>query len=151
VFRDALALFPAGVTVVSTMTGGGPYGTTVTAFSALSLEPPMVLAAFGESSRSLGFIRESGRFGVSFLGADQTEIARELASSGDKSGASCTWETRDEMPVVAGARVQLAADVCEVFRGGDHFIVCGRVTDGVLRPEASAPLVYYARDFLTAA
>ena len=151
VFRDALALFPAGVTVVSTMTPAGPYGTTVTAFSALSLDPPMVLTAFGEQSRSLGFIREAGRFAVSFLSADQTTIARELASRGDKRETSCDWEMRDGLPVVRGARVQLLADVGDVFRGGDHFIVCGRVTDGAVQPDTSAPLVYYGRSFLTAA
>jgi flavin reductase (DIM6/NTAB) family NADH-FMN oxidoreductase RutF len=150
-FRDALALFPAGVTVVSTMAPSGPYGTTVTAFSALSLDPPMVLTAFGEQSRSLAHIRATGRFGVSFLGADQAAIARELASSGDKDFQACSWEMRDGLPVVADARVQLLADVSDIHRGGDHLIVCGRVTDVALVPEASAPLVYYRRDFLTAA
>jgi flavin reductase (DIM6/NTAB) family NADH-FMN oxidoreductase RutF len=150
-FRDALALFPAGVTVVSTMSPDGPYGTTVTAFSALSLDPPMVLTAFGERSRALAHIRREGRFGVSFLSADHTEIARELASTGDKSETSCDWELRDGLPVVAGARVQLLAEACDLHRGGDHFIVCGRVTDSALRPEAAAPLVYYGRTFLTAA
>jgi flavin reductase (DIM6/NTAB) family NADH-FMN oxidoreductase RutF len=151
VFRDALALFPAGVTVVSTTTPTGPYGTTVTAFSALSLAPPMVLTAFGEQSRSLAHIRAAGRFGVSFLGADQADIALELASTGDKTETSCTWEIRDGLPVVAGARVQLLADVSEVFRGGDHFVVYGTVTECAVQADASAPLVYYRRNFLTAA
>ena len=149
-FRDALALFPAGVTVVSAATPTGPYGTTVTAFSALSLDPPMVLAAFGRVSRVLSFIRDRGRFGVSFLDAAQIDVARRLAAAGDKRCDDCEWESLDDVPTVAGARVRLVADVCDVMEGGDHLVIHGRVTGGRLSGEGR-PLVYYDRSFLTAA
>jgi flavin reductase (DIM6/NTAB) family NADH-FMN oxidoreductase RutF len=149
-FRDALALFPVGVTVVSASTPEGPYGTTVTAFSALSLDPPMVLAAFGRVSRVLPFIRDQGRFGVSFLDAGQIDVARRLAAAGDKRCDACDWESLDGVPILAGARVRLVADVCDVLPGGDHLVIHGRVTGGHLSGEGR-PLVYYDRRFLTAA
>ena len=39
VFRDALATVSMPVTVVTTIDGGKPHGTTVSAFSSLSLDP----------------------------------------------------------------------------------------------------------------
>jgi 3-hydroxy-9,10-secoandrosta-1,3,5(10)-triene-9,17-dione monooxygenase reductase component len=149
-FRAALALFPAGVTVVSAATPAGPYGTTVTAFSALSLDPPMVLAAFGKMSRVLSFIRDQGRFGVSFLDAGQIEVAHHLASAGDKRCEAFDWESVDDVPTLAGARVRLVADVCDVLPGGDHLVVYGRVTAGRLSGQGR-PLVYYDRSFVSAA
>jgi flavin reductase (DIM6/NTAB) family NADH-FMN oxidoreductase RutF len=149
-FRAALARFPSGVTVVSATTPGGPYGTTVTAFSALSLDPPMVLAAFGRVSRVLSFIRDQGRFGVSFLAAGQIDVARRLASAEDKRCDAFDWESLDDVPTLAGARVRLVADVYDVLPGGDHLVVYGRVTAGHLSG-VGRPLVYYDRSFLTAA
>lgn len=146
-FRDALALFPAGVTVVSTETPDGPYGTTVTAFSALSLEPPMVLAALATESRVLRFIRQHGRFTVSFLREGQASIARALACTKEKAASVCDWEVHDGMPVVAGALVQLVADLSDVLPGGDHFVIYGRVSHSVLAHSDRAPLVYYDRAF----
>ncbi|HEX3977762.1 MAG TPA: flavin reductase family protein [Solirubrobacteraceae bacterium] len=146
-FRDALALFPVGVTVVSTQTPDGPYGTTVTAFSALSLDPPMVLAALAADSRVLGFIRDRGRFAVSFLRDGQASIARALAATTEKAVSVCDWEVHGGMPVVAGARVQLVADLSDVLPGGDHFVIYGRVSHSVLADRDRAPLVYYDRAF----
>ena len=42
-FRTALGHFATGVTVVTTEHGGKPFGATISAVSALSAEPPMVL------------------------------------------------------------------------------------------------------------
>lgn len=44
VFRDVIGRFTSGVTVITTAVDGGRFGTTASAFSSLSLEPPMVVA-----------------------------------------------------------------------------------------------------------
>ena len=42
-YRQALGSFPSGVTIVTAMDGELPVGTTVSAFTALSIDPPLVL------------------------------------------------------------------------------------------------------------
>ena len=52
-FRDALASYPTGVTVVTAMGADGPAGATANAVTSLSLEPPMMLACLDRGSRTL--------------------------------------------------------------------------------------------------
>ncbi|MDX6418298.1 MAG: hypothetical protein QOG28_2918, partial [Trebonia sp.] len=67
VFRDTLARVPTPVTVVTSHIDRLPHGTTVSAFSSLSLEPPMILVSLDQNSDLLKIIQESGRFGVNVL------------------------------------------------------------------------------------
>ena len=39
-FRDVIGRFASGVTIITTSVGGAPFGTTASAVSSLSLEPP---------------------------------------------------------------------------------------------------------------
>ena len=44
--REALGLFPTGITVVSAKAASGAlYGVTVSSFNSVSLDPPLVLTA----------------------------------------------------------------------------------------------------------
>ena len=70
-FRDALGRFASGVTVVTVRDADGVHGITVSAFSSVSLEPPLVMVAVGKKARAHARIAAAGRFGVSVLAADQ--------------------------------------------------------------------------------
>jgi flavin reductase (DIM6/NTAB) family NADH-FMN oxidoreductase RutF len=148
VLRDAFALFAAGVTVVSTQTRTGPYGTTVTAFSALSLRPPMVMTALNRDSQLLAHLRRSRRFGVSYLCEGQDDIAARLASS-SKDCASVEWRELSGEPALAGAAVFLAARAERMQQAGDHYLITARVLDVHILDQDSAPLVYHSRAFGT--
>ena len=85
-FRDALAAYPTGVTVVTAIGGEGRLsGATANAVTSLSLDPPMMLACLDLGSRTLAAVRESGRFGVNALAAGQQELARRFAGKGDEA------------------------------------------------------------------
>ena len=61
VFRDTLARVPTPVTVVTSHVDRKPHGTTVSAFSSLSLEPPMILVSLDlRSDRRRSFRRRAG-------------------------------------------------------------------------------------------
>jgi hypothetical protein len=49
-FREAMAGVPTPVTVATSMAGGLPHGTTVSAFATLSMAPPMVLVSLDRGS-----------------------------------------------------------------------------------------------------
>src|SRR5215472_1649980 len=70
--RDALwavaRRFAAGVTVVTAAGDEGYMGITVSAFSLVSLDPPLVLVCINEFSPLLDAIRSSGAFAVTILG-----------------------------------------------------------------------------------
>src|ERR1700678_3252456 len=64
-FRRAMGHFATGVTVVTSIDEAGePVGTTASAVSSLSLNPPLVLVCFDLGSLTLRAIRGHGAFVV---------------------------------------------------------------------------------------
>ena len=81
-FRDALARWGSGVTVVTARAGDEPVGMTVASFSSLSLDPPLVLACIAHSATSHDGLVESPGFAVHLLGSEQEELSTAFARPG---------------------------------------------------------------------
>lgn len=140
-FRDALRLFASGVTVITTPDGaGGVHGMTATAFSSLSLRPPLVLVAISQDTRCHRLINESRRFGVSILFDHQTEVARHYGKQG-LAAQPPSVVALDGVPVIEGSMAMLACSLEDPFEGGDHSIFVGRVTAAEARP--GKPLLHF--------
>ena len=129
-FRETLSQVPTGLTVVTTMNGDGrPHGTTVSAFSSLSLDPPLVLVALDRSSDLLAHVRRTGRFGINLLAEEQQDVGLACGRKGpDKMDGLC-WHEADGLPRLEDCAAWIACDVQELLPGGDHEIVVGLVTD----------------------
>jgi flavin reductase (DIM6/NTAB) family NADH-FMN oxidoreductase RutF len=128
-FRAALGQFAAGVTVVTTHDARGrPLGLTVTAFSAVSLEPPLVLVCVdNRSEANLGF-RETGLFGVSVLAQDQEAISQRFATGGPAKFVGLELGAgRTGVLLVPGALAHVECRVVATHPGGDHTIYVGEV------------------------
>src|SRR3989454_12105940 len=81
-FRQALGPFAPGVTVVTAPDGDGrPTGLTASAFTSVSLDPPLVLVCVDHKSQSYPALRERGRFAVNILRRDQQAVSRRFAST----------------------------------------------------------------------
>ena len=79
-YRETVANFPSGVTVVTTRDGGEDFGLTVSAFTSLSLDPPMVLVSIDRKSKSHQHLVEGAPIGISVLAAGHTDVAVQFAS-----------------------------------------------------------------------
>ncbi|MFL5870818.1 MAG: flavin reductase family protein [Solirubrobacterales bacterium] len=145
--REAMALVPTGVTVVSAVGAQGPAGATANAVTSLSLEPPLMLACFDRGSRTLGFARDAGRFGISVLRADHAEQARMFASKSPhtEKWRDVPWTERAGVPILDEALVWTACDLAEIHDGGDHVIAIGRVLD--LGIDGGDPLVFHRGEY----
>jgi 3-hydroxy-9,10-secoandrosta-1,3,5(10)-triene-9,17-dione monooxygenase reductase component len=150
-FRETLGRFPTGVAVVTAAGPDGPAGLTTNAFSSLSLDPPLVLVCFDHGSRTLGVVRDSGRFAVNFLRAGQEEIARLFAGKmpHPEKFAAVTHTTDHGVPVLDDALAWLVCDLEALHPGGDHDIGVGAVT--TLGGQDGEPLLFYRGDFRTLA
>ncbi|HEV2062288.1 MAG TPA: flavin reductase family protein [Solirubrobacteraceae bacterium] len=140
-FRDAIGSFPTGVAVV---TARGPAGLTTNAVTSLSLDPVLLLVCFDNGSRTLSAVRDSGRFGVNVLRADQEELARVFASKRvphDKF-AEATHELVDGVPVLEHVLAWFVCEVSDLVPGGDHTIGIGRVRSLDFDPRGE-PLVFH--------
>src|ERR1700736_5661352 len=86
-FRDVIGHFASGVTVITASHDGEYKGTTASAVSSLSLEPPMVLICLNKESSTARAVAAAGRFAVNILGEDQADEAMRFAkraATGDK-------------------------------------------------------------------
>lgn len=147
VFRETLSRFPSGLTVVTALSAetGRAHGSTVSAFSSLSLDPPLILVALSRSSDLLPLLEECGRFGVSVLAAGQENVGFACGRKGPDKLAGIAWSEDDGLPRLDGAAAWVACDVHDVVPGGDHVIVIGRVSG--CDAEELEPLVYHRRGF----
>jgi 3-hydroxy-9,10-secoandrosta-1,3,5(10)-triene-9,17-dione monooxygenase reductase component len=151
-FRAALGHFCTGVTVITAVTADGvPAGFACQSFTALSLEPPLVLFCPSRASRTWPVIEASAHFCVNVLAHSQQEVSAVFGSgSGDKFTA-VDWRTAPSgAPVLAGALAWIDCDVHAVHDGGDHHVVIGRVrTVGESRPER--PLLFHRGSYTVTA
>jgi flavin reductase (DIM6/NTAB) family NADH-FMN oxidoreductase RutF len=144
-FRKALGRWPSGVTVVTVGDGARIHGLTVSAFSSVSLDPPIVLVCIGLSSRVHPYLEAKPAFVVNVLSAGQSEISNGFAKpTADRSrfdGISFHWGTTG-CPVLDDTAASLECTVETAVTAGDHVTYFGRV----VHTECSArdPLIYHA-------
>jgi 3-hydroxy-9,10-secoandrosta-1,3,5(10)-triene-9,17-dione monooxygenase reductase component len=128
-FRDTLGAFPTGVTIVTAAGQDGPAGLTTNAFSSLSLDPPLVVVCFDNSSRTLPVVRDVGRFAVNVLRAGSEDLAAVFASKrvAAEKFAETTHTEAHGVPVLDDALAWMACELRELIPGGDHTIGVGEV------------------------
>lgn len=149
-FRDALRHFAAGVTVVTAGSGQAVHGMTVSAFSSVSAEPPLV-AVFINRGQTLHDLLEAADacFAVNFLGQEQVEISNQFAfaKSEDRFDGGNWGRGKTGVPVLRDALVWLECTVHERHVTGSHVLYLGQVVASrVPRPDA-LPLIYWNREY----
>jgi flavin reductase ActVB len=143
-----MSRFASGVTVCTTQASDGSFvGFTASAFTSLSLEPPLLLVCLQKDADCYAAFMEAECFAVSILAHGQDDIAMRFATKAiDKMQETpANPGPRTGMPLINGAsavcecRLQLRLD------GGDHTILIGEV----LRAETTdaEPLLHYNRQF----
>ncbi|MEO8456371.1 MAG: flavin reductase family protein [Chloroflexota bacterium] len=147
-FRNAMARFASGVTVCTTRNSDGVFvGFTASAFSSLSLNPPMLLVCLQKDAECYTAFMDNDAFAVSILAHGQSDIARRFATKNiDKwHGTPVTDGEISGLPLITGASAHCECWVTERVDGGDHTILVGLVE----RAEVSEhePMVHYNRRF----
>jgi flavin reductase ActVB len=147
-FTNALGQFASGITVVITADGhGGFAGFTASAFSSLSLEPPLVLVCLQKDADCHQAFMEADQFTVSILSSDQADIGLRFSTKSiDKmQGTPAVPGEATGLPLVERASGWLECRAWGRYDGGDHTILIGEVlAAGVSNEE---PLLRYRRGF----
>jgi flavin reductase (DIM6/NTAB) family NADH-FMN oxidoreductase RutF len=146
-----MARFASGVTVVTSMLDGLDHAMTANAFTAVSLDPPLVLVCVDKTTRFHQAVAVTRRWAVSILDADRIDTATWLADRGRPLSGQL-----DRVPhgrghqtgaaLVDGALAWVECRTWELYDGGDHSIVVGLVLDlGI--DEDRPPLTYFQSSF----
>jgi flavin reductase ActVB len=146
-FREAMARFPSGVTIVTTADDQRqPHGFTATAFCSLSVDPPLVLVCLAKGAECHPVFERAPAFAVNVIHPGQADLAVLFATRGADKFAAAQFD-----PGVGG--VPTLPDACAVLEcstfarhdGGDHTILIGAVERVGIGDRS--PAVYADRDF----
>lgn len=157
-FKAALGRFASGVTVVTVVSDEGDHGMTASAFTSVSLDPPLVLVCVGNGKDTHARIREAGSFAINILADTQVSVSNRFAGWWPEGGSKWSDLVVDRAPVsraawIGGALAALDCTLHAAHDGGDHTIFVGRVQHArLMEPPARglAPLLYFHGSYRTA-
>lgn len=144
-FRNLMATVPCPVGVITASFNGEHHGATVTAFCSLSMNPPLLLVALGNTSSTLTTVRQAERFGFNLLAANQEDISNLFATNGADKFSQTDWQLIHQVPVLSQSPAWIACEVSELIDGGDHTIVIGKVV--VTEDKNDSRLLYANRSY----
>jgi flavin reductase (DIM6/NTAB) family NADH-FMN oxidoreductase RutF len=152
-FRRVMGHFVTGVTVVTALDGGRPFGITVNALSSVSLDPALVMVALDRRRFLTPIVRAAGRYAVSILSEDQQALSDCFAGAPVEPGrldfCGASWHAGPTgLPLLDGAIATLECTVVGTFSAGDHDLFIGHVDSLANDPEHPMPLIYYRRRYL---
>jgi flavin reductase (DIM6/NTAB) family NADH-FMN oxidoreductase RutF len=153
-FRAALSRLAAGVVLVTAHDPddgpcGEDAGMTATAFTSVSLDPPLVLVSLRTGSRMDDLLAEQPLWGVSVLSGSQRHIAGRFAMKGRISdrllfeNIPCTRGEACGALLIRGALATLECRTEQRIEAGDHTLVIGRVLAAGLPSADGEPLTYF--------
>lgn len=146
-FRSTLGAFATGVTVITTRGEAHDFGMTATAFSSVSLDPPLVLVCVITGSTGADLIPRNGVFAANILSSSQEAISNYFASRDRPRGRDAFAdiphrEVVTGAPVIDGAAAYLDCRLAETHESGDHLIFIGEVVALGVDPEVE-PLLFH--------
>lgn len=143
--KQAFSRFPTGVTVVGALDEtGAPQGFTASAFTPVSLDPPVLLVCVGYATRSSAVFAKAPAFSVSVLGDGQDELSTRFATPGAERFSVTPWEKKTTgAPVLTESAGWFDCLVRERMDAGDHFLLIGDIAAIGGPEELAAPLGYW--------
>ncbi|MFC8584513.1 flavin reductase family protein [Streptomyces sp. NPDC057217] len=154
-FRAAMSRLASGVVLVTAHDPddgprGEDVGMTATAFTSVSLDPPLVLISLRNGSRMDDLLAEVPVWAVSVLSENQRHLAGRFSMKNrvsDRLLFANVPYTRGEAsgaPLMGGALSVLECRTENRVVAGDHTLVVGRVlTVGLSPADGSGPLTYF--------
>ena len=151
-FRDALRLFPSGVTIVTMLDPetGSAHGLTVSAFTSVSPKPPLILIGIDHRATAYPMLEKEGAvFAVNILAHDQSEQSNRFAWVKDEDRfAAGDWGTAvTGAPILKDALAWLDCTIFARHLSGTHTIYVGEVQASDVPRAEDLPLIYWNRGY----
>ena len=143
-FRHACGRFATGVAVASvTDEQGAAHGLTVSSFTSVSLDPPLILICLGQEVTMIEAFRRAQYFGINILREEDRELSKRFATKGHDRFNGIAWRKgQTGAPTLDCALAVLECETFQHVTSGDHDILVGRVVH--TRVENGAPLLHYS-------
>lgn len=145
--RRAFGCFPSGVIAVCAAVDGVPIGMAASAFTPVSLDPPLVSVCIQHTSTTWPLLRRRPYLGVSVLAEGHDEACISLSrKTGDRFAGVGWTELPDGSVIVHGSTAALDCRLRDEIPAGDHLIVLLEICS--LQADLDrAPLVFHGSRF----
>ena len=146
-FRSAMRKFVGGVTVISTLHEGRPWGMTVSAFSPACMDPPMLIACVNRETVTASDITRDPRFAVNILSDEQVAISQFCSRPREDKFIEAFVLPFEEvpdtvqMPVLRNSLITFDCRANTTFVVNSHLVLLAQVR-AVLAPSSKKPLLY---------
>ncbi|AXF12928.1 flavin reductase (plasmid) [Paraburkholderia graminis] len=146
-WRETMGEFPSGVTIVTTMENGRPLGSTVSAFSSLSLRPRLLLVCLDLRSNTLAAINKTGTFAVNILSDGAQALALKFGAKEGEKFSDVDYEIGDlGCPLLTDCCANIECRLTTSYMEGDHAILIGQ-PGTIVREPMRSPLIYHRGAF----
>ncbi|MBW2270055.1 MAG: flavin reductase family protein [Deltaproteobacteria bacterium] len=143
-FKKLCGRWTTGVTIVTTRHGDTVHGMTVSAFTEVSLDPPLVLVCADKGSTTHPVIEGGGVFAVNVLARGQEALSNKFASSKEQEkrfdGLTVDIGVTGA-PILQGTVGAFDCRVEAAHEAGDHVVYVGRV-EWLRVDESADPLLH---------
>lgn len=142
--QTVLRSFPYGLYAVTVAADGEEHGMTANWISQAAFDPPMIVVAVENTSKTIELIRDAHHFAVSVLHEGQRDLAGKLGRSSEQvaeklKGIRTKPAPVTGTPVLAECLGWLECRVISALPAGDHTVVLGEVLEaGVERENVRA-------------
>lgn len=155
ILRLTMRNWPSGVSVVTTQDAHGTqYGMTVSSFTSVSLEPPLVLVCLSKEASTTQVLLDSEVFGVVLIDENRADLSARFAGFDPNFPQETnrfqdlrTFTLLTGAPLLHDAVAVLDCRLWAVYDGSTHNIVVGEVVASQVPEAALKPLVYYNRGY----
>jgi flavin reductase (DIM6/NTAB) family NADH-FMN oxidoreductase RutF len=150
-FREALRHFPAGVTIVTIQLGDQVHGLTVSAFTSVSPDPPLIAIIIDQRHGAHEMLQQEGAvFAVNILRHDQADLSNRFAWTQEDRFGEGDWGTAvTGAPILRDALAWLDCTIEHRYDAGSNTIYIGRVQASDVPTADEKPLIYWNRDYHT--
>jgi len=148
--RQAMRAWPSGVAIVTAAHGNDRHGMTVSSFTSIALEPPIILISLQTESRTHKLVSKTGVFGVTILAEGQQELSERFAGhvpDTENRFIDIEIETLvSDVPFIKGGLAYLDCRVKQAIPVGANTIFLAEVITA--RGDGTGqPLVYHDRNY----
>jgi flavin reductase (DIM6/NTAB) family NADH-FMN oxidoreductase RutF len=145
-FRDSLAQFATGVTVICAPGPDGRFvGFTANSFNSVSLEPPLVVWSLNRRATNLAAFEHAERYAINVLAQDQVDLARRFSRPHADRFAGVDYRLGTAgVPLILGCVAWFECRHHARHRAGDHVLFIGEV-ETCARKKGSALVFHHGR------
>ena len=148
--RQAMRAWTSGVTIVTASHAGEQHGMTVSSFTSIALEPPLIIISLQTDSRTHNLIAQANTFAVTILADGQQDIsdrfAGRLTDVADRLAGIETETLVTGAPFIKGGLAYLDCRVSQAIAVGTNTLFLAEVV-AARGNDAGKALVYHDRKY----